>query len=208
MTAHIVGAADDFCARKLEKKRGDLLIAADGGYSLIDDKRAIDVAIGDFDSLGYVPDTEKVIKLKREKDETDTDSAAEYAVTEGADEIVFYACLGGKPDHALANLQLGTRLARRGIKTRFASCGYDVYYICDGSLTLPARTSGRVSVFSPDRTEGVTIKGLKYEVSDIVLTNEVALGVSNEFVGKRAEISARKGVLMVFVYEETDDIRS
>ena len=208
MTAHIVGAADDFCARKLVKKDGDLLIAADGGYGKIADKGLIDVVIGDFDSLGYVPDARNVVKLRREKDDTDTDHAAEYAVKQGADEIVFYACLGGNTDHALANLQLGTRLARRGIKTTFASDGYDVYFVCDGSLRLPARKSGRVSVFSPDITCGVTIKGLKYEVEGVTLTNEVALGVSNEFTGKEAEISAQKGVLTVFVYEETDDIRS
>lgn len=208
MTAIIVGAADDFCARKLVKKEGDILIAADGGYAKISDKSLIDAAIGDFDSLGYVPDARNVIKLRREKDETDTDHAAEYAVKLGADEIVFHACLGGKPDHALANLQLGTRLARRGIRTTFASDGYDVYFVCDGSLKLPARKSGRVSVFSPDVTSGVTIRGLKYEVADVTLTNEVALGVSNEFAGKEAEISAKHGVLTVFVYEETDDIRS
>lgn len=208
MTAHIVGAADDFCARKLNKKDGDLLIAADGGYAKIADKSRIDAVIGDFDSLGYVPEAGNVIKLRREKDETDTDYAAEYAARKGADRIVFYGCLGGRPDHALANLQLGTRLARRGIGTTFASVGYDVYFICDGCLKLPARKSGRVSVFSPDVTEGVTIKGLKYEVEDVTLTNAFALGVSNEFAGKEAEISAKKGVLTVFVYEETDDIRS
>lgn len=208
MTAYIVGAADDFTDRGLDKNKGDLLIAADGGFARISDKSVIDLAVGDFDSLGYVPEAKEVVKLKKEKDETDTDCAAEYAVKNGADEIVFYACLGGRLDHALANLQLATRLCRRGVKVRFVSKGLDVYLIYNDTLSLGARKSGRVSVFSPDVTEGVTVKGLKYEVSDITLTNVFALGVSNEFNGKEAEISAKNGVLIVFVYEETDDIRS
>lgn len=208
MTAYVIGASDDFTSRGLDKKQGDILIAADGGYSNVKDKSLIDLVVGDFDSLGYVPDFADVIKLKREKDDTDTDFAAEYAVSKGADEIAFYGCMGGKPDHALANVQLCVRLVRRGIKTRIVSRDYTVYFIDGGSLFLKARKSGRVSVFSPDRTEGVAIKGLKYEADGITLTGEVALGVSNEFIGKDAEISAQKGVLIIFVYEETDDIRS
>lgn len=208
MKAFIVGAADDFCTRGLKKEKGDLLIAADAGYGKIEDKSLVDAVIGDFDSLGYVPKADKVIRLKCEKDDTDTDSAAEYAVKAGADEIVFYACLGGKLDHAIANLQLGVRLVRRGVGVRFESRECTVYYVYGGELRLPARRSGRVSVFSPDETQGVTIRGLKYEVGGITLTNAVALGVSNEFVGRDALISAEKGVLMVFVYEETDNIRS
>lgn len=207
MTAYVVGAADDFTSRGLDKKQGDLLIAADGGYAKIEDKASIDLIVGDFDSLGYVPDG-NVLKLKKEKDETDTDVAAEYAAKKGADEIVFYACLGGKPDHALANLQLGVRLAERGVKVRFVSKDFTVYAINRAALYLPARESGRVSVFSPDNTEGVTIKGLKYTAEGITLTNKVALGVSNEFVGKDAEISAKEGTLIIFVYEEADNIRS
>lgn len=208
MKALIVGAADDFCADRLIKNDGDLLIAADGGYAKIADKTIIDLVVGDFDSLGYCPDAKKVIRLKPEKDETDTDCAAEYAAEHGADEIVFYACLGGRPDHALANLQLGTRLAKRGKKVRFESTGYTVYFIKDGCLRLSARERGRISVFSPDVTRGVTIKGLKYEITDKMLTNVFALGVSNEFVGKDAEISAKDGVLIIFVYEEDNNIRS
>ncbi len=208
MTAYIVGAADDFTERGLIKKDGDILIAADGGYAKIADKASIDLVVGDFDSLGYVPESGNVIKLKREKDETDTDCAAEYAAAHGAEEIVFYACMGGKPDHALANLQLGTRLAKRGLRVRFVSKDYDVYFIKDGALRISARECGRVSVFSPDVTDGVTIKGLKYEVENVRLNNGVALGVSNEFVGKDAEIKAENGVLIIFVYEETDNIRS
>lgn len=207
MRAFVIGAADDFCTRWLEKKKGDLLITADAGYAKIADKSLIDVAIGDFDSLGYVPDISNVIKLKREKDETDTDVAAEYAAKKGADEIYFYGCLGGKPDHAVANLQLGARIADRGIKTLFVSNGYTVYFVKGDKLELPARKKGRVSVFSPDVTEGVTIRGLKYEIEGRCLTNRVALGVSNEFIGKKAEISAEKGLLTVYVYEEDNNIR-
>lgn len=57
-----------------------------------------------------------------------------------------------------------------------------------------------VSVFChSDRAEGVTIQGLKYTLQDAELTNGFPLGVSNEFIGERAEISVKKGILLVTV---------
>ena len=61
---------------------------------------------------------------------------------------------------------------------------------------------GMVSVFSPDRTTGVDLVGLKYPLSDACLTSSVPLGVSNEFVGVESKISARDGVLIVMWNED------
>lgn len=208
MKAFIVGACEGFAEDKFRPQKGDLVIAADGGFEKIKDKELIDVALGDFDSLGYVPCAKELIKLKVEKDETDSDSAAQYALSKGADEIIFFSCLGGLIDHTVANLQLATRLARQGIKVRFENEGYTVYVIGPGTLDLGARSSGRVSVLSPDISEGVTIKGLKYTVTNHTLVNTCALGVSNEFIGQAASVSLKKGVLWIFTYEKSGDIRS
>ena len=64
-------------------------------------------------------------------------------------------------------------------------------------LELPAFERGVLSVFSMgDCARGVLESGLKYEVEDIVLSNDVTLGLSNEF-GKPARIRVGSGELMV-----------
>ena len=49
------------------------------------------------------------------------------------------------------------------------------------------------------KAEGVTIKGLKYELTDAVLTNDFPIGISNEFIGKMGMISVKKGALCCMI---------
>ena len=45
----------------LHPDRCDLVIAADGGYAQLGDVKA-DLVVGDFDSLGYVPTGEAIVR--------------------------------------------------------------------------------------------------------------------------------------------------
>ena len=72
----------------------------------------------------------------------------------------------------------------------------------DGSYALPAGYTGTVSVFCQgDRAEGVSLKGLHYELEDHVLTCDFPLGVSNSFTGQESLFSVRKGTLLI-LYED------
>lgn len=72
---------------------GDTVIAADAGLRYL---RAAginpDSVIGDFDSLGSVPEGGKVTVLPAEKDVTDMYAAAEAGVAAGYTEFKFYGC--------------------------------------------------------------------------------------------------------------------
>jgi thiamine pyrophosphokinase len=48
-----------------------------------------------------------------------------------------------------------------------------------------------------DTARGVSIRGAKYCVEDVKLTNNFPLGVSNSFTGKDAEISVKEGKLLI-----------
>ena len=50
---------------------------------------------------------------------------------------------------------------------------------------------------SGEEARGVTLRGLKYELTDAALTCGMPLGVSNEFLGKEACISVADGALFV-----------
>ena len=65
-----------------QPESGDLVIAADGGYAQMGGVRA-DLVVGDFDSLGYVPESENVVRHPVEKDDTDTMLAARIGLDRG-----------------------------------------------------------------------------------------------------------------------------
>lgn len=55
-----------------------------------------------------------------------------------------------------------------------------------------------VSVFSiGDRCAGVDLRGLKYPLTDAVITGDFPIGVSNEFTGTEAGISLKSGAMLV-----------
>ncbi|MBQ7566062.1 MAG: thiamine diphosphokinase [Oscillospiraceae bacterium] len=181
----------------------DYVIAADKGLETAQKLSVhVDLIIGDYDSLGYVPVGENVIRLPVRKDETDVGCAVRLALERGCEDFHIFGAVGGKLDHTLANVQIAAELAAKGASVTFYGDSERFCTIRSGSVRLPARESGRVSVFSlTDRCEDVTVRGLSYECEHVALQNTFPLGVSNAFVGKSAEISVGEGTLLV-VWEE------
>ncbi|MDR3224894.1 MAG: thiamine diphosphokinase, partial [Clostridiales Family XIII bacterium] len=101
----------------------DFIICADGGLEFAAaDGIMPDAVIGDFDSLSRDPDaiiqsirrnissggTDKnpeIIRLPREKDETDTISCVQYAIAKGISDFLIVGGLGGRFDHSIAIIQ-------------------------------------------------------------------------------------------------------
>ena len=203
---HIVGAGpcSGLAAEGFELKEGDYVIAADGGLRYLEEAGVKpDMIVGDFDTLGYEPDHDNVVRLQVMKDWTDTFVAMEKGTELGYGTFAFYGCLGGKLEHTIANLQHLVWLAQRGMTGwmtdgRVWATAIHGDGAKSGRLAFSARPKGMVSVFCMgDKAEGVTLHGLKYPLQDGELTSAFPLGVSNEFTGEMAEISVRKGTLLV-----------
>jgi len=176
-----------------------LIIAADAGYSELK-KRGIrpDLVVGDFDSLGSPPEGVEILRHPVMKDETDSHLAVDEGLRRGCSRFKIYGALGGRLDHTLANIQLLTRLARRGALGYIFGDGVALTAIKECSLRFEAGYEGILSIFSAgERAEGVTLKGLRYPLNEAVLTNDITLGVSNEFTGEEALVSVKKGVLLI-----------
>jgi len=200
---YVIGAGD-FTPRGLCRTDGDLILAADGGYgALLAHGIQPDLIVGDFDSLGRVPEDPRVLAFPPEKDDTDMALAVWMGWDRGYREFRLYGGSGDRPDHELANLQLLSAVTRRGGSAALVAPRYTVYCVTDGTLDLEAKPAGTtVSVFCQgERAEGVTLQGLKYALQDASLQGHVALGVSNEMTGAPARISVARGTLWVFVYE-------
>ena len=109
-----------------------------------------------------------------------------------------YGGTGGRPDHTLANYQTLVFLAKEGACGILCAPDMQITAIHNDCLKLPAYESGTVSVFCMgDEAEGVTIRGLKYELIAGELTSAYPLGVSNSFVGAESRIAVEKGCVLV-----------
>ena len=177
----------------------DLLIAADRGWEHLRRQGLTPhLIVGDFDSLGWTPEGENVICHPVEKDDTDTMLAIKTGLERGYRDFVLYGCLGGRLDHAYANLQALVFLARRGASGWLLGEGLAVTAIRNGRLDFSPGHEGVISVFCPDgEARGVTLTGLHYPLQDAVLTSAFPLGVSNRFTGEAASVSVEDGTLLV-----------
>ena len=194
----IVGAGETG-ETKIKVPAGALVIAADGGVRTLEALGiSPDIILGDFDSLGHVPEGDNVIVVPSEKDDTDTMLAVKKALSLGADAIVIYGGTGGRFDHTVANLQTLKYIAQNGARGYLAGDGYISTAVMDGGIGFDRDFSGYVSAFClGDRALGVCEKGLKYTLENAVLTDGFPLGASNEFTGEESEISVGSGCLLV-----------
>ena len=177
---------------------GDFVIAADGGVKHTE-KLGLnpDMILGDFDSLGFVPEGATVYPV--EKDDTDAMLAVRRGLQRGYRRFVIYGGLDGdRLDHTLANFQTLQYLADRDAVGYLVGSKYLVTVVKNGKISFPAESKGIVSLFclGPD-AGGVTLRGLKYPLENGTLSSGFPLGVSNHFVGEKAEISVKNGSLLV-----------
>lgn len=197
---YIIGAGDVYIKNKLTANEDDFIICADGGYAYRTlFGRDPDLVVGDFDSLGSIPETENKIIAPREKDETDMQLAINEGLKRGFKEFVILGALGGSRfEHSVANIQLLSYICSEGGKATFIHGGKIFTAFRNSSITLPDTYKGYVSVFSLcDESKGVTIKNLAYEVEDFTMKSNCPIGISNEFIGKESTISVADGTLLV-----------
>ena len=179
----------------------DLLIAADKGYEYLE-KLGLkpDVIVVDFDSYGRRPEVQgvEIVTLPVQKDVTDMQAAVNIGEKRGYWNFHIYGGGGGRPDHTMANIQLITYLAEC---RKFGYIHYKntiMTVIRNSQFNFSNNNEGYVSVFSlSEVSNGVSIKGLKYELENERLNNAYPLGVSNEFVGRPAYVDVRDGTLLL-----------
>ena len=195
-----------FCAGAfdgLAEPVSGVCIAADGGLKHLQKLgKNPDVILGDFDSLGYIPQDSKVFPV--EKDDTDAMLAVRHGLDLGCSRFVLYGALEGpRLDHTVANFQTLQFLANRGARGYLVGKDTVVTLLKEGSLTFPAQPQGIVSVFClGEDARGVTIQGLQYELKQGTLTSGFPLGVSNHFVGQEAVIAVEQGSLLIMYPRE------
>ena len=194
----IIFCAGGFDALAQSVEPQDVTIAADGG---VNHTRRLGITpryiLGDFDSLGFVPQGAEVFPV--EKDDTDAMLAVKKGLALGCNRFYLYGALDGpRLDHTIANLQTLIYLAQRGAVGYLIGKEYIISTLTAGSLTFPKEFTGIFSLFCLGQdARGVTIRGAKYEAENVTLTADFPLGVSNGFTGQAVAISLQQGTILL-----------
>ena len=204
-TCALVGAsefnADHFCEMDA-MGAFDYVIAVDAGLKHLEAiDRTPDMALGDFDSLGYVPNGVRVARFSSKKNKSDMELGLERAKNMRHNELFVYGGLGGRLDHTLANLQVFAKFSEKGAYVNAIGLGENITFVTGpDTCELSAQESGTISVLSmSDECTGVFERGLAYELDDAKLTSRMSLGLSNEFTGEPVLIGVESGTLAIIV---------
>jgi thiamine pyrophosphokinase len=170
--------------------------AADGGYHHAEKLNIpVDVVIGDLDSVRGTPPC-KCVKHPRDKDQSDLELAIDHALQDGATEINIIGALGGRFDHALANVYLLKNYINHTV--RIVTESQTVRALPPGTYTLhgaPDMTLSLLPLGGP--VSQVTLKGCQFPLTNEDLTSSEIRGISNRFTSKQATLSFTQGALLV-----------
>ena len=195
---------------KKNKTENTCLIAADRGVEFfMGTDLEPDVAVGDFDSLSaegakYMETLKhtEIRRLKPEKDDSDTQSAANYAIEQGTERIMILGATGNRIDHLMANFGLLMLGKIKQVQIVLVDAYNYMSLIESGMILKKEEQFGKYVSFFPIEGEvtGLTLKGFKYPLNSYTLTVEDSgLTVSNEISDPEAEVTFETGKLLMIM---------
>ena len=195
--------------------RPTYVIAADAGLVFCRDHQIMpDAIVGDFDSADrslceqYVFSSGAqgpLVKLyKPEKDWTDTELAAELALSEGLKEAFLLGGTGTRLDHVLGNIQVLDRMLDLGLGITMVDEHTRITVHSTDFAIRREEQWGKYVSFIPwgGEVSGLTLKGFQYPLQDHTMRVQGSLGVSNQITAEEARIRFTGGKLLMI---ESDD---
>ena len=182
-------------------------IAVDGGLDILHALGICpDLIIGDFDSVhqealsaySQIPR----LKFPRDKDHSDLELALDYALqvhTKGKPLHVFGA-MGGRNDHALANLYLLSRYPNQVV---FES-DKELIFAAVGEVELPCHPGQSVSFLPLEQAGEIISSGLRWELNKACF-NHSFFSLSNECLGNVVKLYIETGTLLCFLQKKVDE---
>lgn len=195
---------------KKNKTENTCLIAADRGVEFfMGTDLEPDVAVGDFDSLSaegakYMETFKhtEIRRLKPEKDDSDTQSAANYAIEQGTERIMILGATGNRIDHLMANFGLLMLGKIKQVQIVLVDAYNYMSLIESGMILKKEEQFGKYVSFFPIEGEvtGLTLKGFKYPLNSYTLkVEDSGLTVSNEISDPEAEVTFETGKLLMIM---------
>lgn len=189
--------------------RPDRVVAADGGAALAARLGLKpDLLVGDLDSSepALAPRFEAAGVLIRRyehhvKVETDTELAVLAALDWRPGQVFLLGALGGRLDHALANVLLLTHPALASTDVRLVDGDQEVFLAKPGHWNILAGQRGDLVSLLPlgDDALGVRTTQLEYPLLGETLLEGRARGVSNLLLASEAAVRFDQGRLLVVI---------
>ena len=164
-----------------------------------------DILIGDLDSIDPV-DLEwcqsqqvEIRKYPKEKDETDFELALDHAIESVPGAVTVFGALGGRIDHALANIGLLSDPRYAGREIKIISERETIFFI-HGKVAISAE-EGQILSLIPwgEQVTGVTTTGLQYPLKDETLYSFRSRGISNVICSGSTIIEFKEGKLLCVI---------
>ncbi len=187
-----------------EYRRGDFIACADSGLeTALAWKLKPNLVVGDMDSLSDsrllegIPG-ERIVKLERDKDDTDTEYALKLLWQEGQRNVCLVGGGGGRLDHLLALAALFERDIRPDM---WLSSGELV--ICldasDGEAVFGLKKDDTVSVFPLGAdTLGMESQGLAWSLEGLSFPRG-GYGISNKSLGPEIRLRTLSGRALIIL---------
>lgn len=177
-----------------------VVYCCDGAYDWAKGRVRIDVNLGDYDSLSYLPDPPPAEVYPSEKNYTDGELALLRAIAAGADELSFYGGGGGREDHFLGNLHLLYAACKRGARAEMIT-NHARIFAADGEAVLVGE-QGRTCSIVPFGGEVHILEsgGFYYPLPETFVYGSTR-GISNVVTAERAFLRVQ-GTVLVFVDKE------
>ena len=174
-----------------------------GALTLANAGKKMVCAIGDFDSVD-MNELETIkqacadfVLLPREKDETDSESAIQYALQQ-YDKVVLYGGCNGRADHYLANIML---VYRYGGKVELMDNKNRIRYLTKGIHTIYKSDYTYLSFITFDNVE-LSLEGVKYPLNHKCIKRGDVFTISNEIESDYATITVYDGEVICLECED------
>jgi len=199
----------EFFSSQISRTKGLLIIVCDGGLRHLQTSNIKpNVIIGDMDSVDpaqlahYDAQEIKIIKYPADKDFSDTELALDYALNLKPEKILIWCALGGRIDHALANILLLLKGQEKGVDTLLIDeyceiflMNREAYFINDTGKTVS------LLALTPEVT-GITLSGFRYPLENGNLKMGQSRGISNIIGKDHADIKIETGKLLIIKYRK------
>ena len=183
------------------EEANEFIVGVDSGLEyLIDLNKAIDLAVGDFDSVNQnlyqtlKNKCNKIIQLNPEKNMTDLAYTLDYIYNNmDYNEIEVYGGIGGRVDHFLSNINL---IKKYDFSIRDNK--HLIFMLKKGTHKIN-NFKKYISFFAIEDVYNFTITGFKYPLNDYYLSTNDSICVSNEGSGK---VEFTKGKVLVICNDD------
>jgi len=211
-TAHI-----DFYGEAIDIAKGrGYVVCVDGALGLFHQLgRRPDLILGDFDSVDSAM-LDKYSEIQHvtyptEKDATDGELAVRFVLDHGYDQIEIYGAfdMSFESDQMLANVFLlamvtdRRRVTGQELSARLVDHRQEIYFLDDTNLELFGMPGDMLSVIPISRSVRVTLRGVKWELTDQLTRLGSTWTLRNFFSRETAEIAI--GGSAVIVHRRTGD---